>query len=71
MNETWIEMKMCLSKYPKFFKEEDLKKDIFMWSYELIMTRIFGYSLPCTCLVPFGDLFNHGNHSATHYIVNK
>jgi len=35
------------------------------------MTRIFGYSLPCSCLVPFGDLFNHGNHSATHYIINK
>lgn len=35
------------------------------------MTRIFGYSLPCTCLVPFGDLFNHGNNSCTHYIVNR
>lgn len=35
------------------------------------MTRVFGYSLPCTCLVPFGDLFNHGNSSGTHYIVNR
>ena len=34
------------------------------------MTRIFGYSLPCTCLVPFGDLFNHNNYASTHYIVN-
>lgn len=68
---TWRTMRICLSKYPKHFKKEDLTKGLILWSYEFLMTRIFGYSLPCTCLVPFGDLFNHGNNSATHYIVNK
>lgn len=71
MEETWRDLLACFVRYPEFFEEEKLTKDEFLWAYQLIMTRIFGYSLPCTCLVPFGDLFNHGNNSGTHYIVNK
>ncbi len=35
------------------------------------MTRCFGWSLPSTCLVPFVDMLNHNNESATHYLVHK
>ncbi|KAL4510604.1 hypothetical protein ABPG72_004758 [Tetrahymena utriculariae] len=68
---TWIQLKECLVQYPQFYDKEKLTRELFFWCYELVMTRVFGHFLPYTCLVPFGDLFNHGNHSATHYIVNK
>ncbi|EGR31971.1 SET domain protein [Ichthyophthirius multifiliis] len=68
--ENCSELQECLIKYPQFFQKEDLQVSLINWAYQLIMTRIFGYSLPCTCLVPFGDLFNHSNNSRTHYIVN-
>ena len=34
------------------------------------MTRCFGWSLPTTMLVPFGDFLNHTSDGATHYLVN-
>ncbi|KAL4463988.1 hypothetical protein ABPG74_005925 [Tetrahymena malaccensis] len=71
VEETWANLKKCLEQYPQFYDKEKLTKELFFWCYELVMTRVFGHFLPYTCLVPFGDLFNHGNHSATHYIVNN
>lgn len=67
----WEVLKETLIKYPTFFCKSDLTKEIFIWSFELLMTRMFGHGLPCSCLVPFGDLFNHHSDSATHMIINK
>ncbi|EGR32186.1 SET domain protein [Ichthyophthirius multifiliis] len=69
--DEWIILHETLLKYPQFFDPKKLSKEIYIWSYELLMTRMFGHGLPCSFLVPFGDMFNHNNDSGTHLIINK
>ena len=32
-----------------------------MWALSFVQSRAFGWGLPCTMLVPFGDCLNHSN----------
>lgn len=42
-----------------------------MVSFNLMMTRCFGYSVPSASLVPIMDMLNHSDReNTTHYIVN-
>ena len=46
-------------------------ENILMVSFNLMMTRCFGYSVPSTSLVPIMDMLNHSDReNTTHYIVN-
>jgi hypothetical protein len=71
MEEVWVGFKEIFKKYQSLFPPNKANKDIFYWSYQFVMTRCYGWSLPSTCLVPFADMMNHSCESTTHYIVNS
>lgn len=71
MEELWDDMFKIIIKFPEIFGESrsDDKKSFYR-SYELVMTRCFGWSLKSTSLVPFADMLNHSNNATTHYVVH-
>lgn len=42
-----------------------------METFAQVMTRVFGWGLPETMLVPFADFFNHHCSGINHYVLNK
>ena len=36
---------------------------MYLWSLQFVQSRAFGWGLPSTMLVPFGDLMNHSPDS--------
>jgi hypothetical protein len=43
---------------------------MFIWSYEYVLTRCYGWSLKYTCLIPYADLLNHNTTAVDHCCVN-
>jgi hypothetical protein len=72
MEELWVDILKIILRNPQIFGKVDAdSKRLFYWSYELVMTRCFGWSLKSTSLVPFADMLNHSNVAATHYVVHS
>lgn len=71
MNDLWKEMSAVIAEFPEFFPKDQINRDVFFWAYEFVMTRVFGWSLPSTSLIPFADMLNHGIYAATHYVIHK
>ena len=40
-------------------------------AFASVITRCFGWSLPCTMVVPFADFINHHNVDSSYELVNK
>lgn len=34
------------------------------------MTRVFGWGLPMTALIPFGDFINHSDTGSSYHVIN-
>lgn len=34
------------------------------------MTRVFGWGLPQTVLIPFGDFLNHADRGVSYHVIN-
>ena len=49
--------------YPDFFDPSRVDKDLFMWAYAFLYTRVFGWGLPSTMAVPLADCLNHSPQS--------
>lgn len=64
-------MQKVLYDNPQFFVREKITKELFFWAYEFVMTRVFGWTLPSSSLIPFADNLNHGPLATTHYFVHK
>lgn len=45
MEDTWEEFKSILKNYPDLFPKGQYNRDLFFWSYELVMTRCYGNGL--------------------------
>ena len=72
MNTTWEKFEVTLKNYSDIFKAGKYNKDIFFWSYEFVMTRCYGWSLPSTVLLPLADFINHDSKTGvTHYLIHK
>lgn len=39
--------------------------------YASVMTRIFGWGLPETMMVPYADFMNHNSTGVHHYTLNR
>lgn len=70
MDRTWEQFKEAFQKFPHLFPLDKFTKQDFLWCYEAVMTRCFGWSLPTTMLVPMADFMNHNPDGTTSYIVN-
>ena len=68
----WKDVYKVLKKYPGFFPgtKKELEK-VFRWSYELVIGRSFGESLPWAMLVPLADNFNHANVNVSYELIHK
>ena len=67
MNELWDDMLKVILRFPQIFGDAQADdRKLFYRSYELVMTRCFGWSLKSTSLVPFADMLNHSNNATTH-----
>ncbi|KRX00204.1 Rubisco LSMT, substrate-binding domain [Pseudocohnilembus persalinus] len=69
IDQVYWQLGQVMKKFPQYFPPDQINRRIFVEFYQAIMTRCFGYSVPSTCLIPFADLLNHNNNSATHYTV--
>eukprot|EP00826_Nyctotherus_ovalis_P063358 TRINITY_DN9288_c0_g1_i11.p1 TRINITY_DN9288_c0_g1~~TRINITY_DN9288_c0_g1_i11.p1 ORF type:complete len:207 (+),score=63.78 TRINITY_DN9288_c0_g1_i11:225-845(+) len=61
VEEEWLEVRAVLEKYPLTFSLEKISKEMFVFAYGNVVTRCFGWSLPCTMVVPFADAANHSS----------
>ena len=59
LEEGWIEVRSLLEKYPQHFPIKRITKDLFIFAYGNVVMRCFGWSLPCTMLIPMADALNH------------
>lgn len=60
MEKSWYSLRQVMKLNSKYFGHiGEVNKETFYWSYEFVMTRCFGYSLPSTSLVALADMFNH------------
>lgn len=75
MEENWVQIREIINKNPNLFETElDLDKDIkklYIWAYEFVMTRCYGWSLPSTILIPLADFLNHHKHGSDHYLIHQ
>ena len=72
MEDLWEDTLKIILKHPEVFgKAEADDRALFYWSYELVMTRCFGWSLKSTSIVPFADMLNHSNKATTHYVIHS
>ena len=53
-------MLRIILNYPEFFKQNDIRKEDFLWCYGFVITRCFECIDELTFLIPHADMFNHG-----------
>jgi len=41
----------------------------YIWAFSGVVTRCFGWGLPCTMMAPFADTINHHNVDSSYDIV--
>ncbi|KAL4495703.1 hypothetical protein ABPG72_014172 [Tetrahymena utriculariae] len=71
VDELWDELKQLLHSQPNFFSKSTATKELFLWAYNIVMSRCFGYTQKGTCIVPFADCLNHNKYHATYFYVHK
>ena len=59
IDKEWNLAKLLFSKYPDIFPNDKVHKDLFVFVYGNVVTRCFGWSLPCTMMIPVADSMNH------------
>ena len=59
LDSDWEKLNNFFSIYPDYFDPERLNKEIYVWAYSFISSRVFGWGFPATMLVPMGDCLNH------------
>ncbi len=75
--EEWILVKKALDLYPNLFpgiKDQELYDDmhkLFTRAFINVVTRCFGWGLPCTTMVPFADFINHHNVDSSYELISK
>jgi len=70
IDEEWLLVKALLEKYPGIFSMSAMTKQLFIFVYSNVVTRCFGWSLPCTMMVPVADSLNHGAVDASNEMFN-
>jgi hypothetical protein len=61
MERSWHEVSIALKQHPDVFKPGFLTEDLFYHVETSVGTRVFGYSIPCTAMIPMADMLNHSD----------
>lgn len=70
-NSSWGQMKPIFGKYPEVFKPDFVTHELFLHVETSVATRVFGYSIPCTAMIPLADMLNHADIDVQYEIFNK
>lgn len=54
-------------RYPEF---ANITREIFFDTYDMVVSRCFGWSLPGTMMIPYADLANHHNSDTQYEMFN-
>ncbi len=70
IEEEWRVVSIVIAKYPDLFPPGSVTRELFVFVYSNVVTRCFGWSLPCTMLVPVADSLNHASVDASNEMIN-
>ena len=51
-----------------YSKQAQFKED-YIWAFSNVVTRCFGWGLPCTTMAPFSDTINHHNVDSSYDVI--
>ena len=49
--------------------ENEFGKEDYIWAFCSVVTRCFGWGLPCTTMAPFSDTINHHNVDSSYDVI--
>lgn len=58
-----------MDENPEIFKKDLFTQKLFNHLYGSVVTRCFGYGIPCTSMIPMADNMNHQDIGASNYEV--
>ena len=53
----WSQLQKVILLYPDVFG--NVSRELFVWAFQFVGSRSFGWGLPSTSLIPLADAFNH------------
>ena len=71
MGTTWSDMSMVLRLYPDVFRPGFVTEELFRHVEMSVCSRVFGYSIPCTAMIPMADMLNHSDIDVQYEVFNK
>ena len=75
--EEWIIVYAMIQKHPEFFTGADINENksqlyqLFVRAYTSVVTRCFGWGIPCTTMIPFADFINHHNVDSSYEFISS
>ena len=71
MGTTWSDMSMVLRLYPDVFRPGFVTEELFRHVEMSVCSRVFGYSIPCTAMIPMADMLNHSDIDVQYEVFIK
>ena len=76
-DEEWDLCYKVLKQYDKYFpgladeSKYEQNTQLFIRAFGTVVTRCFGWGLPCTTMVPFADFINHHNVDSSYEFIHR
>ena len=51
------------------YSKKDQFREDYIWAFAGVVTRCFGWGLPCTTMAPFCDTINHHNVDSSYDVI--
>jgi hypothetical protein len=61
MGASWSDMSLIFRQHPDIFVPGFVTEELFRHVEISVGTRVFGYSIPCTAMIPMADMLNHSD----------
>lgn len=71
MERSWHEMSLAIKAHPDVFAPGFVTEELFYHVETSVGTRVFGYSIPCTSMIPMADMLNHSDIDVQYEVCNK
>jgi hypothetical protein len=68
---TWSDMSQVFRLHPDVFKPGFITEELFRHVEMSVCSRVFGYSIPCTAMIPMADMLNHSDIDVQYEVFNK
>lgn len=71
MGASWSDMSVVLKQHPDVFSPDFITEELFRHVEISVGSRVFGYSIPCTAIIPMADMLNHSDLDVQYEVFNK